>query len=337
MNVIFLSKKQRLGKLGMLTDKFKEVGIGDTVFTRSRNIEKLLDFSKLWLKFEGGNPTGTMKDRAGYATLHLAKEKGYGEIAVASCGNFGASVVHLSKYFEVKPHVYIPEKYQTPRIAEMERQGGVIHRAPGTYEELVGLSTQEAADNGWYNGNPGTKENTEVSLKAYESISREIFDELGYAPDAVSVSTSNGTCFSGIHQGFRRLRRRGLTDKVPVMVCASTDGGNPIVTSYNKGRRRIRDLAPDGIVETPVNEPIVNWRSLDGQHALDALWESGGYAVGLGDEVLTAFSELLLREEGLSVLPASSAALAAMAEYVKEKARPKESTFVVVLTSRNYG
>jgi len=53
--------------------------------------------------------------------------------------------------------------------------------------------------------------------------------------------------------------------------------------------------------------------------------------------VLTAFSQLILNEEGLSVLPASSAALAAMAEYVKEKARPKESTFVVVLTSRNYG
>ena len=321
----------------MFTDKYKEVGIGDTILTRSRNIEKWLDFSKLWLKFEGGNPTGTMKDRASYAALHLAKEEGYGEIAVASCGNFGASIVHLSRYFEIKPHVYIPEKYQAPRIAEMERQGGVIHRAPGTYEELVELCAQEAGDNGWYNGNPGTKENTEVSLKAYESISREVFDGLGYAPDAVSVSTSNGTCFSGIHQGFKRLRRRGLTNKIPVMVCASTDGGNPIVTSFNKGRRRIRDLDPGSIVVTQVNETIVNRRSLDGQHALDALWYSGGYAVGLGDEVLTAFSQLLLNEEGLSVLPASSAALAAMAEYVKEKARPKESTFVVVLISRNYG
>jgi len=321
----------------MFTDMFKEVGIGDTVFTRSRNLEKLLCFSKLWLKFEGGNPTGTMKDRASYATLQLAKENGCSEIAVASCGNFGASIVHLSRCFEIKPHVYIPEKYQTPRIAEMERQGGLIHRALGTYEELVELSAKDAEDNGWYNGNPGTKENTEVSLKAYESISREIFDELGYAPDAVSVSTSNGTCFSGIHQGFKRLRQRGLTDKVPVMVCASTDGGNPIVTSYNKGRRRIRDLDPVSIVETPVNEPIVSWRSLDGQHALDALWDSGGYAAGFGDEVITAFSELLLKEEGLSVLPASSAALAAMAEYVKEKARPKESTFVAVLTSRNHG
>jgi len=321
----------------MFTEMFKEVGIGDTVFTRSRNLEKLLYFSKLWLKFEGGNPTGTMKDRASYATLHLAREKGYGEIAVASCGNYGASIVHLSSFFDLEPHVYIPEKYQTPRIAEMERQGGVVHRAPGTYEELVELSSRDAEDNGWYNGNPGTVENTEASLKAYESISREIFDELGYAPDAVSVSTSNGTCLSGVHRGFKRLRRRGFTDKIPVMICASTDGGNPIVTSYNDGRKKIRDLDPGSIVETPVNEPIVNWRSLDGQHALDALWDSGGYAAGFGDEVLTAFSELLLREEGLSVLPASSAALAAMAEYVKEKARPRDSTFVVVLTSRNYG
>ena len=82
MIVIFLSKKQGPRKLGTFTDMFKEVGIGDTVFTRSRNIEKLLGFSKLWLKFEAGNPTGTMKDRASYATLCLAKDKGYGVIAV---------------------------------------------------------------------------------------------------------------------------------------------------------------------------------------------------------------------------------------------------------------
>ena len=320
----------------MFTKEFKEHGIGGTIFTRSRNLEKLLDFYKLYLKFEGGNPTGTMKDRASYATLKHAKEKGFTTIAVASCGNFGASIVHLSRIFDVSPHVYIPESYHTPRIQEMERQGGVIHRAPGTYEELVELSGREAQENGWYNGNPGTEENTGVSLRAYETIAYEIFERLEYAPDAVSVSVSNGTCFAGVHQGFKLLRRRGETDKVPVMVAASTDGGNPVVTSFNEGRRKIRDLDPAKIIETEHNEPIVNWRSLDGQLALDALWDSGGYGALVSDDVMVAFSRLLEKEEGLSVLPASAASLAAIAEYAKTRATPKMSSFVAVLTGRRY-
>ncbi|MFH0849456.1 MAG: pyridoxal-phosphate dependent enzyme [Candidatus Bathyarchaeota archaeon] len=310
--------------------------MGDTIFTRSRNLEKLLDFSKLYLKFEGGNPTGTMKDRASYTTLKHAQEKGLTTIAVASCGNFGASIVHLSRIFEITPHVYIPESYHTHRIQEMERQGGIIHRAPGTYEELVEQSGKEAQENGWYNGNPGTEENTEVSLRAYATIAYEIFDRLEYAPDAVSVSVSNGTCFSGVHQGFKALRRRGETDKVPVMVAASTEGGSPVVTSFNDGRKKIRDLDPASIVETEHNEPIVNWRSLDGQRALDALWDSNGYGALISDEVMVTFSSLLEKEEGLSVLPASAASLAALAEYAKTKATPKMSTFVAVPTGRKY-
>lgn len=320
----------------MLRKEFKEQGIGDTLFARLKNMEKLLDFSKFYIKFEAGNPTGTMKDRASYATLRYAKEQEFSTIAVASCGNFGASIVKLSQLFEIEPHVYIPESYHSPRIAEMQRMGGIIHRAPGTYEELVEQSGKEAEEKGWYNGNPGTPENSKVSFEAYETIAYEIFDELEYAPDAVSVSTSNGTCFTGVFIGFRKLFRQGRTDKIPAMVAASTTGGNPIISSYNAGKKKINDLPPESIVETPENEPIVNWKSLDGQAALDALWESEGYAVAVSDEFMIAFSNLLEKEEGLSVLPASAASVAAMSEYVKERATPRAKCFVSVLTSRKY-
>jgi threonine synthase len=320
----------------MFTKEFKDHGIGETIFARIRNTEKLLDFSKIYVKFEGGNPTGTMKDRASFATLKNAHELGHSKVALASCGNFGASMVHLSKIFDIEAHVYIPESYHAPRILEMERDDGVIHREPGTYEELVELSGKEADDNGWYNGNPGIEENSRVSLLAYESIAYEIVDDLGYAPDAVSVSVSNGTCFSGVHQGFKRLMNRGETDKLPVMVAVSTSGGNPIISSFKRGRKKIRDLKPSEITETEYNEPIVNWRSLDGQKALDALWDSRGYATDVTDEHMIAFSDLLRKEEGLCVLPASSASLAGLAEYAKTKATPRMKTFVAVLTSRMY-
>jgi len=311
-------------------------GIGDTVFTRSRNLEQLLGYGNIYLKFEGGNPTGTMKDRAAYACLRLAKEKGYGEVVIASCGNFGASFVTLARIFGITAHVYIPEKYHTPRIAEMEKMGGVIHRAPGTYEEVVVSSGEEAGRRGWYNGNPGTPENREVSIEAYATIAYEITDRLGYAPDVVAVPTSNGTTLAGINHGFQNLLKAGKTHKAPAIIAASTSGGNPIVSSFLAGKKRIENLKPDGIDETGVNEPLVNWLSVDGMDALDAVWESKGGAAHITDEEMVLYSGILAREEGLAVLPASCASVAALTYYVKEKRLKKGLDLVAFLTARNF-
>ena len=80
----------------------------------------------------------------------------------------------------------------------------------------------------------------------------------------------------------------------------------------------------------------MNWKSLDGQRALDALWESDGYAYAVSEAYMDVFSLLLEKEEGLSVLPTSAASVAAMSEYAKKKHYIKENTFVSVLTSRRY-
>jgi threonine synthase len=322
--------------IAMLQKELIEHGIGDTVFTHSRNLERLLGFGNIYLKFEGGNPTGTMKDRAAYACLRLAHERGYGEVVIASCGNFGASFVTLGRIFGIAVHVYIPEKYHTPRIAEMKRLGGIIHRAPGTYEEVVVSSGEEAGRQGWYNGNPGTPDNRAVSIEAYATIAYEITERIGHAPDAVAVPTSNGTTLAGIYHGFQTLRREGVTDNSPAIIAASTIGGNPIVSSFLDAEKKIVDLRPNGIDETAVNEPLVNWMSLDGQDALDAIWESGGWAIYVNDQEMIRYSEMLLREEGLSVLPASCASVAALSAYVEAKGLREDHDLVAFLTARNF-
>jgi threonine synthase len=86
---------------------------------------------------------------------------------------------------------------------------------------------------------------------------------------------------------------------------------------FFKGEKRIRDLDPSEIMETKHNEPLVSWRSLDGQEALDALWDSMGWATYVSDDTLLAFSEILAHEEELLVLLASSFAIAARADYAK--------------------
>jgi len=317
-----------------LQDELIHYGIGNTIFHHSCNIEKLLIYNNIYIKFEGGNPTGTMKDRAAYNCLKEAKLKGYKEIAIGSCGNFGAAFVHLAQFFKIKTNVYIPEHYHTKRIVEMEQKGAIIHRAPGTYEDVVAYSSREALRNGWYDANPGVNSNTKLSIEAYAAMSYEIYNQLCFAPDAVAVPVGNGTTIAGIYYGFKQLYKAGKTKKIPVMIAASTTGGNPVIKCFKAGEKMISDLKPEDIIETDYNEPLVSWISLDGQEALDALWESNGWATYVEDSEMLTMSNNLLKEEGLSVLPASSASLLALKKYVVEKRLGKGLDLIAILTAR---
>jgi len=309
--------------------------IGNTPFVRSHNVTSSIEPRRLYLKFEGGNPTGTQKDRASLACLRQAKEMDYDALAIATCGNFGASFAYLARGFGLTTHVYIPANYHTERIDEIARLGGVIHRVEGTYEDLVHYASVEAKDSGWYNANPGEDLNTKASLEGYAGIAHEIYMSLGYVPDAVAVPVGNGTTFAGVYHGFKMLFEECKTEGVPRMIAASTSGGNPIVKSFLSGRRIIEDLPPTGIKETSLNEPLVSWHSFDGQLALDALWESNGWATYISDRELVAFARMLAQEEGLLVLPASASSLAALARYAKYAPRGAEDgSFVAVLPAR---
>ena len=63
--------------------------VGDTSLVRARNIEREVGLRQIYLKFEGGNPTGTQKDRIAFAQAMDALRRGYDTISVATCGNYG--------------------------------------------------------------------------------------------------------------------------------------------------------------------------------------------------------------------------------------------------------
>ena len=50
--------------------------VGDTSLVRARNIEREVGLRQIYLKFEGGNPTGTQKDRIAFAQAMDALEAG---------------------------------------------------------------------------------------------------------------------------------------------------------------------------------------------------------------------------------------------------------------------
>ena len=306
--------------------------VGDTTLTRSRNIEREVGLRQIYLKFEGGNPTGTQKDRIAFAQTMDALRRGYDMVTVATCGNFGAALSLSATMAGLRCAVYLPEGFHTRRVVEMEQQGAEIVRVKGDYEAAVAASQNRAVADEIYDANPGGA-NTTIQLKAYGEIAYEIYDELRDAPAVVAVPASNGTTLAGIHRGFVSLYRRGKTSRIPRMVAGSSHGKNPIVRAFLKDMASCEDLDPAQIRETAVNEPLINWHAIDGDLALNVIRDTDGWAADASDKSMLAYARLLREREGLNVLPASTAGLMVLIERHKREALPGDR-YVVVLTGR---
>lgn len=306
--------------------------IGDTTMTRARNIEREVGLRQIYLKFEGGNPSGTQKDRIAFAQAMDAIRRRFDAITVATCGNYGVALSLAASLAGLRCILYIPENYHTRRIKEMSDYNAEILRVPGDYENAVTLSRQRARQDEIYDANPGGA-NTMLQLKTYGEIAFEIYDELRDAPAAVAVSVSNGTTLAGIYKGFLSLYRRGKTSRIPRMIAGSSFGKNPIIQAYLKNAPDCEDLKPEQIKETQVNEPLINWHSIDGNYALDAIRQTDGWATNASDKSMQAYSRLIREREGLSVLPASTAGLIALVEQHRKQALPGDR-YVVILTGR---
>jgi threonine synthase len=99
------------------------------------------------------------------------------------------------------------------------------------------------------------------------------------------------------------------------------------------GSAKCEDRVPEKIKESRVNEPLINWHSIDGDLALESIRKSNGWASFATDKEMLAFAKLLKDKEGMSVLPASTAGLIAFLN--KHKLEPiQNDRFVIVLTGR---
>ena len=309
-----------------------ESEVGDTIVSRARNIEREVGLRQIYLKFEGDNPSGTQKDRIAFAQAMDALRRGFDAITVATCGNYGVAVSFAASLAGLRCIVYVPETYRTRRVLEIEQHGAEVLRVPGDYENAVEVSRGRSDQDDIYDANPGGA-NTPLQLRAYGEIAYEIYDELRDAPAAIAVPVSNGTTLAGIHKGFVSLYRRGKTSRIPMMVAGSSYGKNPIVKAFHKNAAVCENLPPEKIRETAVNEPLINWSSIDGDHALHSVRSSSGWASYVSDRNMLRFSKIVREQQGLSVLPAATAGLSALLERHQANPLPNDR-YVAILTGR---
>ncbi len=282
-----------------------------------------LEWVRVFLKFEGANPTGSFKDRGMTVAVTLARLAGARRVVVASTGNTAASAAAYAARAGMECLVVLPRgKVARGKLAQALLHGARVLEVDGYFDDALELVMTRLVAEGYYPLNSFNP----WRLEGQKTLAYEVVDQLGEAPDYVVVPVGNAGNIAAIWKGFRELHEAGLVDKLPRMVGVQAEGAAPLAEAW---RRKIRGIVP---VDSPktVASAIRIGRPVNWPKALRAVEESRGFFVTVSDEEILAAQQALARLEGVGVEPASAAAVAALpklAGLVEEGA-----TVVVVAT-----
>lgn len=278
--------------------KIITMGEGATPLLENKRLGK----SRLLIKYEASNPTGSFKDRGSSLEITKAIEFKKRKVALASTGNMGASMAAYAAFAGIECKVFIPDIAGREKIAQIKAYGAETVAVEGDYvtaikkaEEYV-LSSSDAFLTGDY---PWRGEGT-------KTVGFEIADQLYWnVPDYVFVPIGNGTLIWSIYEAFRELKLVGITDKIPQIIGVQVENCSPVVHAWENELSEIIPVQNPKTIATAIacGDPI------DGLAALKAIRDSGGFALKVSDEEVLSARDKLARN-GIFVEPSGAVAYA---------------------------
>ena len=274
----------------------------------------------LWVKDEGRNPTGSLKDRSSALVCAKAKERGVKTIATASSGNAAAATSAMASNLGLECAIFVPEEAPMAKICQNRLFGAKVFLVPGEYDAAVECCRVVAARKGWYNRstafNPFTVDGKKtVAFEICEQLAERPFSGEFVAPDVIVTPCGVGNILSGIYKGVEELHGAGLIKKVPRIIGCQAEGSNSIYVCWrdNADPREIKPMVPftkaDSLSTAMPNDAI---------RSLKAVKESGGAFVDVtDDEIFKAIPEMA-KVSGVFGEPGAATAWAGMVKAWKQ-------------------
>jgi len=271
---------------------------------------------KLWVKFEGLNPSGSFKDRGMTAAISEAVGRGAKTVICASTGNTAASAAAYAARAGLRAVVLIPEgKVAVGKLAGAIAYGAQVVQVLGSFDDALSLVVKitERHPIALVNSlNP-------YRLEGQKTAAFEICDVLGEAPDWLCLPVGNAGNITAYWMGFGQYQASNGTG-LPRMLGVQAEGSAPLVLGY-----------PVDIPET-IATAIRIGRPARGEQALTAAQESNGRIIAVSDAQILDMQRQLAGE-GIWVEPASAAGLAGLAEEIEMgRLDPKGKRIVAVCT-----
>src|SRR5688572_8688134 len=189
---------------------------GWTTLYHTPRLAQDLGLRQAYVKDDGANPTGSLKDRASIMVVAHALEKGMSIVSTASTGNAAAALAGVGasvNHAPMKIIIFVPATAPEAKIAQLLVYGATVILVEDTYDTAFDLCYEMCVSEGWYCRNTGINPYTTEGKK---TVAYEIAEQLNWqAPDVVIVSVGDGSIIGGVHKGFVELHKLGWINKVP--------------------------------------------------------------------------------------------------------------------------
>ena len=307
--------------------------VGWTPLYNAKYLGKGLGVSKLWLKDDGLNPTGSFKDRASAVVVAKAKELGVKAITAASSGNAGAALAGMSASAHVPAVVFVPQTAPEAKVAQLLIYGAHVFLVRGTYDQAFDLSLVASRDFGWYSRNTGYNPFTAEGKK---TASFEICEQLSLhepnrktwrTPDRIFVAVGDGNIITGLWKGFLDLHDLGWIEKMPKLMGVQAEGA---AACYNAWKVGTDTVSP--IDAHTISDSICVGLPRDGTRAVRAVRETQGAYLTVSDEQVLAAMRELARDQGVFAEPAGATSYAGLVNAIRDGLVDRDELIVVVIT-----
>ncbi len=290
---------------------------GNTPLILSENLSNLIgNNTKIYLKYDGLNPTGSFKDRGMTMAISKAKEEGCKAVICASTGNTSASAAAYASRGGLKSFVLIPDGYVAQgKLAQALMYGAEVLSIKGNFDDALEIVQKLSKEY------PITLVNSvnPYRIEGQKTAAFEIIDDLKISPDWLCIPMGNAGNITAYWKGFNEYRRKNKKYNLPKMMGFQSSGSAPLVENIIV--KEPETIATAIRIGNPVNREkakIVKKES------------KGDFQSVTDDEIINAYK--ILASEGIFCEPASAASVAGL---IKNKNRIKKDSLIVCVLTGN--
>ncbi|CAN5319075.1 threonine synthase [soil metagenome] len=273
--------------------------------------------AKVWVKFEGMNPTGSFKDRGMTMAVSKAVEHGAKAVICASTGNTSASAAAYATHAGITAAVLVPEgKIAMGKLAQAIAHGAELLQVQGNFDDCLDIARELAAQYPVHLVNSVNNDR----IEGQKTAAFEVVEVLGRAPDFHFIPVGNAGNYTAYARGYAEEAARGVTDQRPRMFGFQAAGSAPIV--IGEIVRHPETIASAIRIGNPASWDL----------ALTARDETDGYFGAIEDSAILDAHRILSSEVGIFVEPASAISVAGLLERADAGQIPRGSTVVLTVT-----
>jgi len=327
-------------------DQCVTVGEGQTLLIPSDGVAKYVGVhsGRLFLQYEGMNPSGSFKDNGMSAAFTHARSIGASRAACASTGNTSASLaLYCSVTRLMKAVIFVGSgKIAYGKLSQALDYGALTVQIAGDFDDAMARVQEVSRQLGIYLVNSVNP----FRLEGQKTIMFRVLEALRWeVPDWIVVPGGNLGNSSAFGKAFQELAHLGLVNRVPRLAVINAAGANTLYQLYETQKLRwnggaidgdaiggyYRDMTARGQRAKTIASAIEINRPVNLSKCLRALDVMKGVVREVSDqEILDAKAQV--GAGGLGCEPASAASVAGARLLVREGIIGRDERVVCVLT-----